>query len=107
METLQQWGIGLAVTMAVASFIRFCPKKKINTWVEKPLRNFGRLVSKFLILRLGKKAAEKVEEGIIVTLLDVIGNIALYIKEGLLEDNEKKKGTKNGNKKTKPARKDK
>lgn len=91
METLQSWGIGLAVTVVLGLFAKFCPRAKLQEWLKPPMINIGRGISKFLILRLGKKSADKVEEGIIVTVLDVLGYAPLYIRDGLLEDNETKK----------------
>lgn len=95
MEELQPWIIGTGVSIVMALFVKYCPKGKLLQWIEKPCRGFGVAVSKFLVLRLGRKAAEKVEEGIIVTLLTVIGKAPLFVVDGLLADNEKKKQNAN------------
>ena len=79
------------VSLAVLLFAKFCPKQKIVDCLAPKCRALGRFISRFLILRLGTKAAEKVEEGIIVTMLTTASTLCSATLEGLLEDNEKKK----------------
>ena len=114
------------VTIILGAFSKFCPKEKVagplhefSGWttriVEKislvllvPARVAGASMSKFLLLKLGKKSAERLEEGIFVTLslwldmflnllvdgltaiLKVLPNALKAFREGLLSDNEKK-----------------
>lgn len=80
-----------AASIAVVSiFLRMCPKSKILAWLQKPCYGVGVIISKFLTVRIGKKAAERVEESIISTLLECLGQAPLYINRGLLADNKKK-----------------
>lgn len=79
------------VSAVLALFAKFCPKKKLVGWIKAPCTNLGRAISKALILRLGKKGAERVEEGIIVTILEVGEMAFAFVKTGLLEDNNGKK----------------
>lgn len=81
-------GIGAAVTIGVAAFLRFCPKAKLLEWIQPKAEVAGKIVSKVLALRLGPKAAESLEEGVIVTLMaTVYAGITSFMK-GLLSDNE-------------------
>lgn len=82
------------VSLACALFAKFCPKDKLVGWIKPPCIKFGEIISKFLIIRLGQNGADRVEEGIIVTILTVIGQAPLFIVEGLLEDNQSKKEVK-------------
>ena len=86
-----QWAFTIAAPMLVGLFVKFCPKKKLIAWIEKPCRGLGITISKFLVLRIGKRAANRVEEGIISTILTVLGQIPLFINDGLLSDNNKKR----------------
>jgi hypothetical protein len=86
---LNGWSISTFVVIALGLFAKYCPQNAILKKIEKPLFGFGVAISKFLILRLGKESARKVEEGLISTLLIVIGKAPLYILEGLLSDNKK------------------
>lgn len=90
-EQLMQWIVGAVVAAAIGAFLRFVPKDKLIVRTI-PYSGFaGRFVSKFLILRIGKDAAEKVEEGIIVTLFSVLlANIECFL-QNLRADNEKRK----------------
>lgn len=90
------WVINLLISVGVGMvattlFAKLLPKAKLVKWIEKPCRAAGMAISKFLILRLGKGTAEKVEEGIIVTLLEVAEMAPRFVKEGLIADNNKKK----------------
>jgi hypothetical protein len=90
MENLQMWAIGVGVSVAVAAFIRFFPKKKLINWISPIAEGAGKALSKIMILRLGRAAAENVEEGIIATLAaTVYAGVDSFMK-GLLSDNKKK-----------------
>jgi len=93
------WILGMVLTggvsLALSAFAKFCPKEKLVGWIKPPCIKLGKTISKILILRLGASAAARVEEGIIVTVLTVIGQAPLYIRDGLLDDN-KERGKKGG-----------
>jgi hypothetical protein len=84
------WGIGLAVTAAVAAFVRFCPKKKLMDAVGPWAYKLGKLCSGIGNIRIGKKAMDKIEEGIICTLLGVGMHILNEFGRGLVSDNNEK-----------------
>lgn len=84
----QAWLIGTGVIVGVSAFLRFVPKDKINEKVEPWARRMGALVSALLLSKLPRKAAERVEEGVICTLVDVIGAALLAFEGGLLADNK-------------------
>lgn len=86
-ETLMVWGIGLAVTSAVAAFIRFCPKQKMMDAVGPFMFGLGKTVSFFGNTRIGKKAMNKVEEGILSTLIAVGMHGLVELGRGLVSDN--------------------
>lgn len=106
---MPEWAISLimpmAGTIAVGLFAKFVPKDKIIAWIhaldQKTVtigRGIGISASKILILRIGKNASEKVEEGIIVTLASWVGEIfripghfVLAFVNGILADNQDKK----------------
>jgi hypothetical protein len=71
------------------------PEEKIIKSLHKPVFGFGVFVSKFLVIRIGKKAADEFETGIIKTLISVVCRIPLIFLDGMLHDNEIKK-PKNG-----------
>jgi len=86
-----QWAFTIGAPVLVGLFIRFCPKAKLLDWIKKPCYGLGVTISKFLLIRIGRRAAERVEEGIISTILVCIGQVSLYINEGMLADNKKRK----------------
>ena len=88
-EWINGWVIGsVVVPLAISVFSKYCPKEKIVGWIKPPCVGLGRWVSRILNVRLGKKNAQKLEEGILVTILHTIGWAALYVEDGMLEDNE-------------------
>jgi hypothetical protein len=94
MENLVALIAPLAVTtlvpLGVGIFLKVMPKKKIMDMTTPASNKFGMVLSKLLLLKLGKKAAESVEEGIFVTLTTVIwANIDAFMK-GMLSDNDPK-----------------
>lgn len=97
-ETLMQWGIGLGISAAIAAFIRFYPKQKLMDLIpeEKLKKSFGiimyglgKTVSIFGNSKLGKKAMDKVEEGILHTIIAVfmswLGKLYNIAMNGLVE----------------------
>ncbi len=84
----QQWILGTVTIVGVAALIRAIPKEKINEQVCPWAEKMGALLSKLILSRLPRAAAEKVEEGIICTLLDVAGAVLLAFECGLLADND-------------------
>jgi hypothetical protein len=109
-ETLTLWLIGGGVSAAIAAFIRFCPKQKMMDLIpeEKLKKSFGALmyglgktVSFFGNSKIGKKAMDKVEEGVIHTLIAVVMswtcklyNVGMHglveFGRGLVSDNSEK-----------------
>jgi hypothetical protein len=85
--------VSLAVTGIIAAFVgAFCKFAKRNKWAEKADRNgekVGEKLSKWLLKKLAKDAAEKIEEGLIVTGADILGRWLLGLVRGALKDNKK------------------
>lgn len=86
-ETLIQWGIGIAVTTAVAAFFRFCPKQKLMDWIGPVMFGLGKTLSILGNARIGKKAMNKVEEGPLSTLIGVAMHGLVEFGRGLVSDN--------------------
>jgi hypothetical protein len=91
MGNVSAWLIPILVSVGVpgivAVLIRLFPKKKLMEMTVPWSRRIGVGLSKILLVRIGKKAAESVEEGIFVTIATVLyANIDSFMK-GLLSDN--------------------
>lgn len=91
---MQEWAIGIGIMVAVSAFARFMPKEKIIGFLAPKFYAAGVFVSKFLILRLGKKSAERVEQGIIITIANSTSECIGKFVDGLIADNELKKEKK-------------
>jgi hypothetical protein len=80
--------IAIPVILVIISWLaKKFPKEKISRFFMPACVNFGRLISKFCIVRFGKSGLDNVGEGIIVTLLDVMSNCLSYIVVGIMEHN--------------------
>ena len=90
-ETLRQWFIGGGIVTLTGLFMKMVPKEKIVGFLKPKLYKAGVFVSKFLTLRLGAKAAQKVEENVIVTTTFAISESLKSFVDGLLSDNDTKK----------------
>lgn len=88
------------ISSLVLILAKVLPEENILKFIHKPLFGLGVLISKTLVLRIGKKATENFETGIFKTLLTVISFCPMYILDGMLSDNEKIK-EKNAKKHTK------
>jgi len=85
---IKAWLIGIGISAALAAAVRFFPKQKLIDIVSPVCFGAGKIVSKFMLLRLGKKAANSIEEGVFVTLSSVIYAVVDSFMKGLLEDNK-------------------
>jgi hypothetical protein len=85
---IKAWLIGIGISVALAAAVRFFPKQKLIDIVSPVCFGAGKIVSKFMLLRLGKKAANSIEEGVFVTLSSVIYAVVDSFMKGLLEDNK-------------------
>ena len=88
-ETLAIWGIGLAVTVGVATFARFCPKQKLMDKAGPMMFKTGKALSLIGNTKLGKKAMDKLEEGVLVTIISIFVHGLTELSKGFLADNEK------------------
>ena len=79
------------VGAVLAAFAKYCPKAKISEFLVPKFSLAGKLTSKFLLIRLGEKSAEKIEEGIIVTVTTCLSEALGAFVLGLLADNDTKK----------------
>jgi hypothetical protein len=96
MNTWQVWGICAGVTLVCAIF---CRVVKVRKWSQKALnggKGAGRFLSVLLKRWLPPRAADKAEEDIIVTALELAGQFLIGIRKGMLEDNKKRVDKKNG-----------
>ena len=95
---LKKWGIGVAITVALAAFGKFVPKKKIKEFLCPKAWALGEMLSMFLVSKLPRSTAENVEEGFICTWLEAIGDTLLSFEQGLLHDNRKQNAKKQASK---------
>lgn len=95
MESVQSWLVPILISVVVpggvAVLLRLIPKKRLMGICVPASNKAGAAISKILMLRLGRKAAESVEEGVFVTLATVLyASIDSFMK-GLLSDNTPRK----------------
>ena len=82
------WILGTGIPILVGIFLRFLSKQKLMNMVVPLCSKAGGIVSKFMSSKFGKKAAESIEEGVIVTISSTIyAGIDAFMK-ALLSDNE-------------------
>ena len=67
MESLIHWGLGVAVPVAVAAFLKFYPKSKAIDAGGKLGDIVGAAISAFGNSKIGRKTWSRIEEGPIVT----------------------------------------
>lgn len=90
------WGIGVAVTVVCAFVLRMA---KTQRWAQKAQFagvNIGKAFSVLLLRWLPPVAAEKAEEGPIITALELAKGLLDGIEIGLLSDNKRKLEKKGG-----------
>ena len=85
------WAVGIGISVVIAAFVRFCPKQKLIAAVMKPCEIAGVTLSRLLALKLGKKAAVSIEEGVIATIAATIYSAVSSFMKGLLSDNHEVK----------------
>jgi len=89
-EDWRQWGIAVAVVVVTAVVLRIAKK---NEWSDKTRiagEKCGLAFSALLMHWLPVTAAEKAEEGIVVTLLHLVKSFIEGFEIGLLLDNAKR-----------------
>lgn len=91
-SNLTVWGIGVAVTIAVSAFIRFFPKQKLMGIVGPAMFKAGKFISILGNTKMGKKAMDKVEEGILASLISIAMCGLVEFGKGLVADNDLKEG---------------
>lgn len=88
MTELQMWIAGVGATVGVAAFLRLCPKSRLIAWAQATGDKLGKLLSTLMLVRVGRKASESIEEGPIVTLLATAQAFIDAFGKGLLYDNQ-------------------
>lgn len=83
--------IALVVGAFVAAFLRLCPKAKLMTFFGSLARKVARKISQAGNSVLGKKAMEKLEEGILPTLQATIFHSVMEFCKEIVSDNESRK----------------
>jgi hypothetical protein len=78
--------VAQGVTVGLALFAKFCPKQKIIGWTIPTTRKAFRALDTLLLSRFGNKA-EKIEEGIFMTVIDVLIENCIEAKKILRENN--------------------
>jgi len=81
------WIVGIAVTAAVAAFLRFYPKGRAIEDGGKIGDLVGTVISTFGNSKLGKKIWNKVEEGPITTMLAFCMAFITRLGAKMLSDN--------------------
>ena len=85
---IKAWLIGVGLSLVLSAIVRFVPKQKLINIVSSACNKAGKFISKILLLKLGKKAADSIEEGVFVTLSSVVCAAVESFMKGLLEDNK-------------------
>ena len=85
-NTLIVWGISVGIGIVVSAFIRFVPKQKLMNKTGPMAYTAGKVVSAFGNSKIGKSAMDKVEEGILATIIAVVMNMLVEFGRGLNED---------------------
>jgi len=85
---IKAWLIGVGISLVLSAIVRFIPKQKLINIVSPACNKAGKFISKILLLKLGKKAADSIEEGVFVTLSSVVYTAVDSFMNGLLEDNK-------------------
>ena len=75
----------------MAAFTRFCPKEKLQKWIRPLATAAAVAVDAVLVRWLPRKIAEKLEEGIILSVTDTISFALKTFGEKLVENNSKRK----------------
>ena len=85
---IKAWLIGVGLSLVLSAIVRFVPKQELINIVSPACNKAGKFISKIILLKLGKKAADSIEEGVFVTLSSVVYAAVGSFMEGLLEDNK-------------------
>lgn len=89
---MKEWFIGMGIFVAVSSLAKFFPKKKVIGFVKPKTYVLGQRVSAWLnTISPSKRSAERIEEGIIVTISMAISESIGGFVDGLLADNTTRK----------------
>jgi len=96
MTDIQTWGIGISVVVGVAVFAKFLPTQKIGQKIYDAMKGVGGTVSKALLRYIPARSAEKIETGVINSLLYWAEQAVKGFREGMLEDNVHHKSNKKG-----------
>jgi hypothetical protein len=81
--------VGLPLlAVGIGIIAKIYPSEKLIAICKPFCTNLGKIISKFLLVRFGNSAFDRVAEGMIVTLLDVTSNCLGFCRDGLLSDND-------------------
>jgi hypothetical protein len=86
---LTAWITSAGILVAISAFMKFYPKDKMIKQVEPVCMLIGKSISTFVLLKFRKTVAEKIENGLFCTVLDVVAHMCNRIKFYMLEDNKK------------------
>ena len=84
----QEWAIGIGVVLLITIFSKFAPTKKIGDKIFAFTHGIGGIVSKFILRYIPGRSAEKIENGIINTILVWCEMAIKGFRTGMLEDNK-------------------
>lgn len=88
---MQEIIIGGVVTVAIAALLKKYPREKLLKLITPVINGFAITIDALLLKWLPKKAAHKVEEGLLCTITFLMRNAADIFEKKILENNEKKK----------------
>lgn len=91
-ELVQALAIPAGVGVVLWALGRFLPRVKTGAQVYAVCRKAGVAFSAVLSLRIGKKAAAKLEEAMLPTLSHIVSEACRGFVDGALSDNHKKDG---------------
>jgi hypothetical protein len=83
------WLTSVGVLIAISAFMKYYSKEKMIKQVEPICKVIGKSISTFILLKFRKTVAEKIENGLFCTVLDVVAHMCNRIKFYMTEDNKK------------------
>ena len=91
MEPINIWAIGLAVGAVLAVIARFLPREKLVKAGTPMAIAAAVALDMFLMKWLPRKMAEKVEEGLVCSVIFTIRELLRIFEEKLVENNKRRK----------------
>lgn len=88
MEPLHIWISGVGGVIVMMAFTRFCPKEKLVAWSKPLFVGAAVAIDAVLMRQLPRKIAERIEEGIILSIAETISEGLKAFSAKLTENNK-------------------